>query len=64
MYFGAWLDLEGAWLDTVHFPPVARQYPFRGPGCYLIQGKVVEEYGYYSVEAEKMERLEFRNLDT
>jgi DNA polymerase-3 subunit alpha len=64
MYFGAWLDLEGAWLDTVHFPPVARQYPFRGPGCYLIEGKVVEEYGYYSVEAEKMERLEFRNLDT
>lgn len=64
MYFGAWLDLEGAWLDTVHFPPVTRQYPFRGPGCYLVEGKVVEEYGYYSVEAEKMERLQFRNLDT
>jgi len=57
MYFGSWIDLDGHWLDTVHFSPVARAYPFRGPGCYVIEGKVVDEYGFLSIEVSKMERL-------
>ncbi|BAX82065.1 DNA polymerase III subunit alpha [Labilibaculum antarcticum] len=60
MYFGTWIDLDGHWLDTIHFPPVAKDYPFRGPGCYCIEGKVTEEYGFISVEVSKMERM--RNL--
>jgi len=64
MYFGTWIDLEGHWLDTVHFPPVAKQYPFRGPGCYCIEGRVVEEYGFISIEVSKMERMENLNLDS
>jgi len=63
MYFGTWLDLDGQWLDTVHFPSANRKSPFTGPGCYLIKGKVTEEYGFYTVEANQIRRLNYRNLD-
>ncbi|HLF64648.1 MAG TPA: DNA polymerase III subunit alpha [Saprospiraceae bacterium] len=59
MYFGTFLDQEGYFLDTVHFPPVAAKYPFRGRGIYRIKGKVVEEFGFYSIEVEEMERLPY-----
>ena len=32
MFFGTFLDEEGDWLDTVHFPDVAKKYRFRGGG--------------------------------
>lgn len=57
MYFGTWIDLDGYWLDTVHFYVAARTYPFRGPGCYVIEGKVTNEYGFLSIEVSKMERM-------
>ena len=63
MYFGTWLDLKGEWLDTVHFPDARNRNPFTGPGCYLIRGKVVEEYGFYSIETQWMNRLKYKNLD-
>ncbi len=59
MNFGTFLDRDGAFLDTVHFPPVARAYPFRGRGIYRITGKVVEEFQYYTLEVEKMEKETF-----
>jgi DNA polymerase III subunit alpha len=59
MYFGTFLDIEGNWIDTVHFPPVAKQFPFRGKGCYLLTGKVTEEFDFVSIEVTKMERLPF-----
>lgn len=57
MYFGTFLDIEGRWIDTVHFPPSARQFPFSGPGCYLLTGKVTEEYDFVSIEISEMKRL-------
>jgi DNA polymerase-3 subunit alpha len=63
MYFGTWLDVVGEWLDTVHFPDANNRNPFTGPGCYLIRGKVVEEYGFYSIETQWMKRLKYKNLD-
>ncbi|MCF6356371.1 MAG: DNA polymerase III subunit alpha [Draconibacterium sp.] len=63
MYFGTWLDVEGHWLDTVHFPNWKIKNPFTGPGCYLIHGKVVEEYGFYSIETQWIKRLKYRSLD-
>ncbi|MFT5245381.1 MAG: DNA-directed DNA polymerase III PolC [Litorivivens sp.] len=57
MYFGTFLDLEGAWLDTVHFPPVAEQFPFRGRGIYVIRGKVIEEFDCINIETTSMEKL-------
>jgi DNA polymerase-3 subunit alpha len=57
MHFAAFLDNEGEFFDTVHFPPVLRSSPFKGDGVYLILGKVVEEFGFPSVEVEKMAKL-------
>lgn len=57
MCFGCFVDLEGAWLDTVHFPTVAKDFPFRGRGVYAIRGKVRESHGCLHVDAIRMERL-------
>jgi len=57
MYFGTFLDIDGHWIDTVHFPPVARSHPFTGPGCYRIIGKVIEEFDFICIEVEHCYRL-------
>ena len=49
----------GAFLDTVHFPPVAAKYPFRGRGIYLIKGKVTEEFDFCSIEVVGMQKIPF-----
>lgn len=58
MYFGTFLDEEGHWLDTVHFPPVAQKFFFRGKGVYKVRGKVVEDYDCIHVEADYMEKMD------
>ncbi|MDA3905421.1 MAG: DNA polymerase III subunit alpha [Bacteroidales bacterium] len=57
MHFGTFLDKAGQFFDTVNFPISLKKYPFRGYGLYLILGKVVEEFGFPSIEVEKMARL-------
>jgi DNA polymerase-3 subunit alpha len=57
MSFGTWLDFEGGFFDTVHFPPCLEKYPLQGKGCYLIEGKVTEDFGFPSIEVEKMAKL-------
>jgi DNA-directed DNA polymerase III PolC len=57
MHFGTFLDRSGHAFDTVHFPDVARKYPFRGRGFYGIQGKVVEDFGIAIIEVSSMEKL-------
>ena len=61
MSFGTWLDINGQWIDTVHFPPSLKQFPFRGPGCYHMKGKVMEEYGFITLEVNWMQRLDNAN---
>jgi DNA polymerase-3 subunit alpha len=58
MHFGTFLDREGDFIDTVHFPPVARKYPFRGRGVYRLSGKVMEEFDAISIEIDRMEKLD------
>ena len=58
MYFGTFLDQEGQFIDTVHFAPVAARYKFSGKGVYKITGKVVEEFGFLSVEVSEMIRMD------
>ncbi len=60
MFFGTFLDQKGQWIDTVHFPPVAKKYPFRGNGIYRITGKVVSEFDFLSIEVIKQERMPYR----
>jgi len=57
MHFAAFLDVEGEFFDTVHFPDSLGKYPFKGDGVYIILGKVVEEFGFPSLEVEKMEKM-------
>jgi error-prone DNA polymerase len=57
MNFGCFIDPKGDFFDTTHFPQSLNNYPFKGAGTYLILGKVVEEFGYASVEVEKLAKL-------
>jgi DNA polymerase-3 subunit alpha len=58
MGFGTFLDREGYFIDTTHFPNVFAQYPFRGKGCYLLKGKVSEEFGFCSLDITEMHYLD------
>ncbi len=57
MFFGTFLDEEGAWLDTVHFPQIGAQFPFRGRGVYKIYGTVLIEYDCTNIEVASMEKM-------
>jgi len=57
MWFGTFLDADGNFFDTTHFPNQTPDYPFRGTGCYLILGKVVQDFGFPSVEVTKFAKL-------
>ncbi|WP_115460944.1 DNA polymerase III subunit alpha [Winogradskyella aurantiaca] len=57
MFFGTFLDRDGDFIDTVHFPPVAAKYPFRGKGIYEITGTVLIEFDCINIEVSKMEHL-------
>jgi len=59
MQFGTWLDREGYFIDTTHFPPVVVRYPFRGKGIYEITGKIVEEFDFLSLEMIAMRKLPY-----
>ena len=57
MHFGTFIDFEGQFFDTVHFPQAVEKYPFRGEGVYLVMGKIVEEFGFPSLQVEKMAKM-------
>jgi DNA polymerase-3 subunit alpha len=57
MNFGTLTDVHGDFFDTVHFPPSLAAYPFKGKGTYLLLGKIVEDFGFPSLEVSKMEKL-------
>lgn len=61
MYFGTFYDLHGEVFDTVHFPDIARKFPFRGRGFYSMKGKVVEDFGVAMVEVTWMDKLPLVN---
>ena len=57
MHFGTFYDAKGEVFDSVHFPNVARTYPFRGRGFYELHGKVVDDFGVSMIEVTRMEKL-------
>jgi len=57
MNFGCFIDHEGDFFDTTHFSQSLKNYPFKGGGTYLILGKIVEEFGFPSLEVEKLAKL-------
>ncbi len=60
MQFGCFLDERGEFFDTVNFPGTLKKYPFTGPGVYLVEGRVSEEFDFPSVEVSRMARLPAR----
>ena len=59
MNFGTFLDHQGRFFDTTHFPPCLAKYPFQGKGCYLVKGKIVEDFGFPSMEVIAMKKLAY-----
>jgi len=59
MQFGTFLDRDGHFFDTVMFPPVAARITFRGSGIYMVYGKVVEEFDFYSIEVHDMRKADY-----
>lgn len=60
MNFGCFIDPAGNYFDTTHFSRSLKDYPFRGSGTYLLSGRVTVEFGFPSLEVEKMARLPVR----
>jgi DNA polymerase-3 subunit alpha len=64
MCFGTWIDAQGVFFDTTHFPNTNRQYPFRGSGCYLITGIVDDDFDACSLRVQHMRKLGWINHQT
>ena len=62
MSFGTFLDVNKDWIDTVHFPPIHAAQPPQA-GFYRITGKVIEEFGMYSIEVTQIEKAGIRAKD-
>jgi DNA polymerase-3 subunit alpha len=60
MHFHTFLDAEGDWLDTIFFPGINRSQALTGKGFYAMRGKVVEEFGVYSLEVTECRKLGLR----
>lgn len=59
MYFGTWIDVNGDYFDSVHFPHSLQQYPFQGSGCYLLLGTIQIDYDVPTLHILKMAKLPF-----
>jgi len=57
MHFGTFIDAEGEFFDTTHFPKSLEKYGFRGHGVYLLLGRIDEEFGFPSMVVDKMAKL-------
>ncbi len=59
MFFGTWIDAEGEYFDTAHFPDNLSQYPFQGGGCYLLLGTVEVDFHFPTINILKMAKMPF-----
>lgn len=59
MAFGTWVDEQGQFFDTTHFPASLEHFPFQGRGIYQINGIIVEDFGFPSLEVTEMKKLPY-----
>ncbi|GAA4281656.1 DNA polymerase III subunit alpha [Gaetbulibacter aestuarii] len=57
MRFSTFIDAQGDYFDAVHFHHVVEKYPIHGIGVYECFGKVIEEFGFYSIEVIRTRKL-------
>ncbi len=55
MSFGTFIDSVMEWIDTVHFPDMHRKAAPQA-GFFRISGKVIEQWGVYSLEVTDIEK--------
>lgn len=59
MFFGTWIDAEGEYFDTAHFPNCLAEYHFQGGGCYLLLGTVEVDFHFPTITIHKMAKMPF-----
>lgn len=57
MYFGTWIDANGDYFDTAHFPDSLKNYDFQGGGCYLLLGTVEVDFHFPTITIHKMAKM-------
>lgn len=57
MYFGTWIDVEGQYFDTAHFPDSLKKFPFKEGGIYLLKGIVEVDYHFPTVTIIRMAKM-------
>ncbi|MFL9833664.1 DNA polymerase III subunit alpha [Chryseobacterium terrae] len=57
MYFGTWIDAEGQYFDTAHFPDSLKKFPFKEGGIYLLLGTVEVDYHFPTITIIKMAKM-------
>lgn len=60
MFFGTWIDVNGDYFDTAHFPKSLVNYSFKGGGCYLLLGTVEVDYHFPTITISKMAKMPFK----
>jgi len=60
MFFGTWIDVNGDYFDTAHFPKSLINYSFKGGGCYLLLGTVEVDYHFPTITISKMAKMPFK----
>jgi error-prone DNA polymerase len=61
MFFGTFLDRNGEFIDTVHFPPVAKKFPVSGWGLFKIKGRLTEEFDAITIEVTEIVKMKLRS---
>lgn len=59
MAFGTWLDREGRFFDSTHFPQSLQKYPLQGRGVYELYGIITEDFGFPSIEVTAHKKLPY-----
>jgi len=57
MFFGTWVDVNGDYFDTAHFPDSLEKHQFQGGGCYLLLGTVEVDYHFPTITIHKMAKM-------
>ncbi len=60
MNFMTWIDADGNFYDSVHFPNSLKEYPFKGVGVYLMLGIIDVEFGYPLLRTQKLAKMPFK----
>jgi len=60
MNFGTWLDADGHYFDSIHFPPTVQAYPFHGRGIYRLWGQITEDFGVFNIDINRMKKIPYQ----